>query len=204
MAPPAVNKVEAALRAAVNDLRREGVSAALVGGLAVSARTEPRFTRDVDLAIAVANDREAERVAHALANRGYRILALVEQEALKRLATIRLSPPGGDASGVVVDLLIASSGVEAEVVAAAETLEVFPGFSLPVAALADLLALKVLSRDDDRRPQDAADLRALLAVATEDDKQRAMRMLEQITTRGFGRNRDLAAAFADAVTRFGR
>ena len=33
---------------------------ALIGGLAVSARTEPRFTRDADLAVAVTSDAEAE------------------------------------------------------------------------------------------------------------------------------------------------
>ena len=33
---------------------------AVVGGLAVSARTEPRFTRDVDVAVAVANEAAAE------------------------------------------------------------------------------------------------------------------------------------------------
>lgn len=37
-------------------LRREGVSGCLVGGLAVSVRCDPRFTRDVDLAIALQND----------------------------------------------------------------------------------------------------------------------------------------------------
>jgi hypothetical protein len=33
----------------------------VVGGLAVSARTEPRFTRDVDLVIAVSDDQSAEQ-----------------------------------------------------------------------------------------------------------------------------------------------
>jgi len=33
---------------------------AFVGGLAVSARTEPRFTKDLDLAIAATEDREPE------------------------------------------------------------------------------------------------------------------------------------------------
>ena len=33
---------------------------ALVGGLAVSARTEPRFTRDIDIVVAVEDDTRAE------------------------------------------------------------------------------------------------------------------------------------------------
>jgi hypothetical protein len=45
---------------------RAGVRCALVGGLAVSARTEPRFTRDADLAVAVASDAEAESLIRAL------------------------------------------------------------------------------------------------------------------------------------------
>jgi hypothetical protein len=32
----------------------------LVGGLAVSVRTEPRFTRDVDLVVAISDDHAAE------------------------------------------------------------------------------------------------------------------------------------------------
>ena len=45
-------------------LRREGVSGCLVGGLAVSVRCDPRFTRDVDLAIALQNDTQAEALVH--------------------------------------------------------------------------------------------------------------------------------------------
>ena len=33
---------------------------ALIGGLAVSARSEPRFTRDADFAVSVGSDAEAE------------------------------------------------------------------------------------------------------------------------------------------------
>lgn len=199
-----MNRVESALRAAVEDLRASGVNVALVGGLAVSARTEPRFTRDVDLAIAVAGDREAERVANALTSRGYRILALVEQETAKRLATIRLAAPGEGESGVVVDLLVASSGAEVEIVAAAEDLEVFPGFRVPVARIGDLIAMKVLSRDDDRRPQDSADLRALFHAANAEDLRQARLTLERIRSRGFHRDRDLEKLFEDASSRLGK
>ena len=43
-----------------DDLDRLGLKWALIGGLAVAVRAEPRFTRDVDLAVTVADDREAE------------------------------------------------------------------------------------------------------------------------------------------------
>ena len=51
------------------DLTASGATYALVGGLAVSARTEPRFTRDLDLVVAVTNDREAEALINFLSSR---------------------------------------------------------------------------------------------------------------------------------------
>jgi hypothetical protein len=45
-------------------LRPRGKRFALVGGLAVSVRAEVRFTRDVDLAVAVSSDAEAESLVH--------------------------------------------------------------------------------------------------------------------------------------------
>jgi hypothetical protein len=55
-----LSRAEAALRRIAADLRELGRRFALVGGLAVSARTEPRLTRDADLAVLVADDRDAE------------------------------------------------------------------------------------------------------------------------------------------------
>lgn len=80
---------------------------ALVGGLAVSMRSEPRFTKDVDLAVSVADDADAEQVVHSLLQIGYSVLASLEQIATGRLATIRLRPPV-EGSEIVVDLLFAS------------------------------------------------------------------------------------------------
>jgi predicted DNA-binding ribbon-helix-helix protein len=69
------------------DLRSLNARHAVVDGHAVSARTEPRFTRDLDFAVAVADDRQAQQLAGALAARGYRIVAAIEQESTGRLAT---------------------------------------------------------------------------------------------------------------------
>jgi predicted nucleotidyltransferase len=95
--------------------------------------------------------------------------------------------------GIVVDLLFASSGIEPEIVEAAETIEISPGLKLPVATTGHLIALKLLARDDDSRPQDLADLRALLAVATADDMADAGAAIQLITQRGFNRGRNLTA-----------
>ncbi len=61
--------LEHALLAVASDLTALGRQFALVGGLAVSARAEVRFTRDVDLAVAVVDDADAEQLVHLLTNR---------------------------------------------------------------------------------------------------------------------------------------
>jgi hypothetical protein len=185
-----VTSLEAALRQIHTDLSEARVAFALVGGLAVSARTEPRFTRDADLAVAVTSDAEAEAVIHNLQTRDYGIEAIVEQDAVGRLATVRLTRSRTQMAPVV-DLLFASSGIEPEVVAEAEPIELLPKLTIGVARTGDLIALKVRSRDDVTRPQDLMDLRALLRVASSDELSRARRSLALITARGYHRGRDL-------------
>jgi predicted nucleotidyltransferase len=177
----------------MQDLRSAGSTFALVGGLAISVRTEPRFTRDADLAVAVADDLEAEGLIRRLQSQGYAVTATVEQDAVGRLATARLTPPQA-AGASVVDLLFASSGIEHEVVAEAESIEVLPDLMIPVAQAGHLIALKLLARDDADRPQDVIDLRALLKGATPGDISLARQAISQITARGFHRGRDLSAA----------
>ncbi|MBA3393554.1 MAG: hypothetical protein H0T89_12975 [Deltaproteobacteria bacterium] len=119
---------------------------ALIGGLAVSARTEPRFTRDIDVAVAVADDESAEAIVP-------------------------------------------------ELVTAADSMTVL-GRRVAVATIGHLIALKLLARDDEHRPQDRVDLRALSVVATERDWRRAASAVKLIAVRGFSRGRDLTAALA--------
>ena len=58
----------------------------------MSVRTEPRFTRDADLAVAVADDREAETLVRHLGARGYRIEAAIEQEVVASADAIEVLP----------------------------------------------------------------------------------------------------------------
>jgi predicted nucleotidyltransferase len=167
-------------------LHKENVKGCIVGGLAVSARCDPRFTRDVDIAVVVNTDEHAEALIHALGTHGFQMHGLVEQEAVGRMAMARLST----ADGLSIDLLIASSGIEAEVVGSAETLEVMRGVLLPVARTGHLIALKLLSVAPGRET-DAADLRNLASVANEDEWNLASEAVAQIHDRGFARGRQL-------------
>lgn len=176
------------LRDLAERLGTAGPAIALVGGLAVSVRTEPRFTRDIDLVVAASDDGEAEQVVRALSP-PYEVLATLEHDALERLAAVRLGEAGTSAAAVV-DLLFASSGIEPEVAAAATPMTVFADVHVPVARTGHLLALKLLARDE-RRPQDEVDLHALLGVAGPEERDLASQAVELIMDRGASRGRDL-------------
>ena len=188
-----LSRLEAVLRHAARDLDDLGRRWALIGALAVSARAEPRFTRDIDLVVAVSSDDDAERLVRELQGRGYRVQAIVEQEATRRLASARLMPAEEDEAGVVLDTLFASSGIESEIVSEAETLEVLPELWIPVATTGHLIALKILARDDRTRPQDRVDLVALVSAATPVEVEQARAATGLIVLRGFHRGRDLRA-----------
>lgn len=166
-----------------------GVEFAVVGGIAVSLRTIERFTKDVDFAISVKGDREAESIVESLRQSGFRIAMFLERDEDGRLATVRLTS-GGDVE-VFVDLLFATSGIENEVVADATPLEIFPGFVVKLASIPALIAMKLLSADWVTRPQDVIDLRYLFAAASEDEIGTAKNLIGLITERGYNRNKDL-------------
>ena len=53
--------------------------------------------------------------------------------------------------------------------------------------------MKILARDDRRRPQDHDDLREMLARADAGELERAMALVHLIAQRGFARGKDLVA-----------
>ena len=187
-----MTSLEQTLRSIQLDLEDLSIRFALIGGLAVSARTEPRFTRDADLAVALNNDGDAEALIHDLRSRGYEVGTVLEQSAVGRLATVRLTR-SSDPSGPVIDLLFASSGIEPEVVSAAEPLELLANLTIPVARTGHLIALKIPSRDDLDRPQDIVDLRALMRAATTADLIQAREGIALIVARGYHRGRELSS-----------
>ena len=190
-----MNPLAKSLGRIAGDLEQRGQRFAVVGGLAVSARAEPRLTRDADLVVAAADDASVERLIRDLRAGGYQTDLLVEQEATGRIATVRLTHPLD--GGLVVDLLFASSGIEDEIVAHAEELQLTAELALPVASAGHLIATKLLARDDRHRPADADDLRALAEVADDRDWALAQQAVALIAERGYSRGRDLETALQE-------
>lgn len=185
-----MTEIQEVFKQAVTDLDALGARWAVIGGLAVASRSTPRFTADVDFAISVADDGEAESLVHRMQIRGYAVGMMLEQDYVDRLSTVRLTRPVAGSSQVFIDLLFASSGIEDQIVARADRLEIWPGIVVPVAKAGHLVALKLLSRDE-RRLQDQLDLQALFAVAKPADIDDAREAVGLITKRGFNRERDL-------------
>lgn len=179
----------------MSDLEEAGLPFALVGGFAVGVRAAPRLTLDVDVAVAVDSDAEAEGLVRDLVERGYGVQATVEQEHTNRLATVRLTSPLPE--GVLVDLLFASSGIEREIVAGSERVEVLPALTVPVASVGHLIAMKLLARDDRSRPADADDLVHLASIADDVAWQVATDAVTMIHERSANRGRDLVASLRE-------
>jgi nucleotidyltransferase AbiEii toxin of type IV toxin-antitoxin system len=184
----------AALGRIASELERLGRPFAVVGGFGVSLRAEVRFTRDVDIAVQARDDDDVEKLVLELRARRYDVIALVEHDEAKRLATVRLR----DSSGITVDLLTASSGIEAEIVDRATAIAIEGIGAVPVAQAEELLAMKVLSMDA-RRLQDRIDAVRLLEVNRSLDVERARDDLRLIDARGFGRRQDLMAKLDDVL-----
>jgi hypothetical protein len=150
-----------------------------------------RFTRDVDLVVLVAGDSEAEDLTYQLRSAGYSAVASVEHETQHRLSTVRVMSP----SGVKVDLLFASSGIETEIVDNASPIDFGGAGQVPVANAEELLAMKVLSMSDTRL-QDRIDAQRLLQFVPDLDVDRVRAHLARITARGYARKQDLEAKLA--------
>ena len=196
-----IDHLEEYVKSVATYLRKLRVEFAIVGGIAVSLRTIERFTKDVDFAISVSSESEAESIVDSLRKAGFRIAMFLEKEDDGLLMTVRLK--SGAEVEVFVDLLFGTSGIEQEVVASATELEVFPGFVDRLASVPSLIAMKVLSADWKTRPQDILDLQSLLEVASTEDIEKSRKLLDLITKRGYNRNKDLLRDLDEYIERFG-
>ncbi|MEX2213368.1 MAG: nucleotidyl transferase AbiEii/AbiGii toxin family protein [Phycisphaeraceae bacterium] len=191
-----MNDLTRLLKRVAADLDRLDIRWALVGGMAVSARTKPRFTHDLDFAIAVASDAEAEAVIRSLVTESYQMPQVFEQTRAGRLGIVRMKAPYD--REYFVDLIFASSGVEPELIEAATPLRVAPGLNVPVAPIPHLIAMKTLSVSR-RRRQDRIDLEILIETATSEELNDARRLVALIVERGYQQSVDLKRRLARLI-----
>lgn len=150
----------------------------------------------------MSGDDEAERLVRLMVQlHGYQVRQLLEHMQSKRIATVRFSAPANWDTAIDVDLLFSSTGVEQEIVAASVRTELVSGVWMPIAARADLIAMKLLSQDPERRPLDIADLNSLMHGVSSSELERAHRLIELITSRGYSRGRDLKRELEKLISR---
>ncbi len=140
---------------AASMLEARGIPFAVIGGLAVSFRGQPRMTIDVDLVIQADVD-AALRLLKTLEDAPFAPLFADVEQVVK---TAFILPLRHRRTGVRLDVAIGMSGFEQDAVRRATTVDV-GGVPVPVATLEDLLVMKALAG----RPQDDQDIRGLVAA----------------------------------------
>ena len=133
-------------------LRHEQVAFAVIGGLAVGVRGEPRFTADVDVVVGLDLD-DALLLVDRLSGSPFRPLFPDVAEAVRTLFILPLRPL---ATGVRVDVAIGLSGFERQLLARADEVTI-ADFTAPVATAEDLILMKLLAS----RPRDTDDAEKL-------------------------------------------
>lgn len=141
---------------AVSMLESRGIPFAVIGGLAVSFRGQPRMTVDVDLVIQAEID-AALRLLETLEATPFGPLFPGVEEVVTSACIL---PLRHRTTGVRLDVAIGMSGFEQDAVRRATPVDV-GGTAVPVATVEDLLVMKALAG----RPQDDEDIRGLVAAA---------------------------------------
>jgi hypothetical protein len=185
------------LAAAITDVEATGVACALVGGIAVGVRAYERTTRDVDLVVACTDDAAVESLVRELRRRGYGLAQVLEHVSTGRISTVRMT--SNRSPRTLVDLLVATTGIEAEIVRSAERMEVAAGVACPVARRGHLVAMKVLSSGA-QRPRDAQDLIELLRGISVEELALARAAARSIDAAGLHPKRSIAKDLEGVVS----
>jgi hypothetical protein len=138
--------VLAALRSAWTALQSLNVPIALLGGLAMGAWKRPRFTKDVDLLIAIGEPRAREAL-HVLTAAGFRCdrPRPVNRVAENPFIQLRYDPPGAMLD-VQLDLLLSTTPFHEQALARRTMLaESELGFEVAVVSCEDLIVLKLIA-----------------------------------------------------------
>jgi hypothetical protein len=139
-------------------LAARGIQAAVIGGLAVSLRGQPRMTVDVDLVV-IADVDQALALVRDLPGTRFEPLFTGVEDVVSRSFIL---PLRHRSTGVRVDLALGMSGFERQAVARATAIDL-GGTPAPVVTAIDLLVMKALAG----RPRDEDDMRSIIATQAE-------------------------------------
>jgi hypothetical protein len=146
------------------------VPAVVIGGLAASLLGRPRLTRDVDALVLVEEGDWAEFVAAGV-GRGF---SLRRNDALAFAQEARVLLMRHQESGIDVDIVFGSLPFEEKAVAQATWMEL-GGVQAPLPLPEDLIIMKAVAH----RPQDLADIEAVLAAHPKLNLRRVRRWVRE-------------------------
>jgi len=132
--------------------QRQGWRGCVIGGLAVQAWGEPRFTMDVDLSLLVGLGREEEFIDAWLEKFSARIPNVRDFALANRVLLLRSS------EGIGIDNAPGCLPFEDEAIFRAVDVEFAPGVKIKTCTSEDLLVMKCFAD----RPQDWIDIRGIL------------------------------------------
>ncbi|MBM4274340.1 MAG: hypothetical protein FJ134_07770 [Deltaproteobacteria bacterium] len=170
--PPDLTPLLAVLRDLVAWLRAGKVPGVVIGGLAASLLGRPRLTRDVDLLVLVDQGHWTEFLA---AGAGYGFLPR-RDDALAFAKETQVLLLRHQESGIDVDIVFGSLSFEKEAVARATWVEL-AGVRAPLPLPEDLIVMKAVAH----RPQDLADIEAMLAAHPKLNLRRVRRWVREFS-----------------------
>ena len=157
---------------------------AIVGALACNEYVEePRFTSDIDIAIAIGENDNS--FLSELSNLGYVLLETSIHPEKEFVTSARLLGLDSEFGRFFIDILLNSTGIENEITSRASKKEILPNLVIPIASLGCLIAMKTLAiispeRIIEKVMNDEADMIALLRTAKKEDLEEAKEIAELI------------------------
>lgn len=129
-------------------LGNASVSSVVIGGLAVVVWGEPRLTRDVDIKVQLQRDQAANLLD--LLRPDYKLLSDDPAQTLQRMGMLFVQ----NADGLRLDLLLADTPFDTQVIDRGVKIEIRPNRSIVVCTPEDLILYKLIST----RPRDREDV----------------------------------------------
>lgn len=149
-----------AIQRLVRELDDHQIPYAIIGGVAVSVRAVPRYTKDVDAVLWVGED-GWEEILESITRRGLKPKAVDPIRFARQNRLLLLT----DQDGTEIDLSFGALPFEEEMIRNAEPIEIGDGCTASVATAEALVIMKAIAW----RPKDQQDIRDIVEVNPELD-----------------------------------